>query len=67
MALLKIKAEFERPKSDVDDKTIFDHLLKVAPAGSVLGSGGNLKTGEREVKAHFDATYLNSYVGPCAH
>jgi nicotinate dehydrogenase subunit B len=61
-ALLKIKAEFERPKSDTDDKTIFDHLLKVAPAGSLLDSGGNLETGERKAKAHFDATYLNSYV-----
>lgn len=61
-AFLKIKAEFEQPKSDLDDKTIFDHLLKVAPAGSVLGSGGNLKTGEREAKLRFDATYLNSYV-----
>ncbi len=61
-ALLKIKADFKPAKSDVDDKTIFDHLLKVAPAGSVLDSGGNLKTGEREAKAHIDATYLNSYV-----
>ena len=61
-ALWKIKAEFKRPKSDVDDKSIFDHLLKVAPDGSVLDSGGNLKTGKREAKAHFDATYLNSYV-----
>lgn len=61
-AFLKIKAEFEQPKSDLDDKTIFDHLLKVAPAGSVLGSGGNLKTGERKAKLRFDATYLNSYV-----
>jgi len=61
-AVLKIKADFERPKSDIDDKTIFNHLLKVAPAGSVLDSGGSLETGEREAKAHFDATYLNSYV-----
>lgn len=61
-ALLKIKAEFKRPKSHLDEKTIFDHLLKVAPAGSVLENGGNLKIGEREAKGRFDATYLNSYV-----
>jgi nicotinate dehydrogenase subunit B len=61
-ALLKIKAQFERPKSDVNDKTIFDHLLKVAPAGSVLESGGDLQTGEHEAELRFDATYLNSYV-----
>jgi nicotinate dehydrogenase subunit B len=61
-AVLKIKAEFERPKSDVDHKTIFDHLLKVAPPGSVVESGGDLKTGELGAKWRFDATYFNSYV-----
>jgi len=30
-ALKQIKADFEKPESKVDDKTIFDHLLKVAP------------------------------------
>ena len=61
-ALFKIKAEFERPESDVDDKTILGHLLKTAPAGSRLDSAGSLETGKRESKEHFDATYLNSYV-----
>lgn len=61
-ALQKIKAEFDRSKSDVNDKTIFDHLLKVAPAGSVIGSSGNLKTGKRESKFHVDATCLDGYV-----
>ena len=28
----------------------------------MLESDGNLQTGKREAKAHFDATYLNSYV-----
>ena len=32
-ALEKIKAEFDVPEPTVDDKTIFDHLLKVAPEG----------------------------------
>jgi nicotinate dehydrogenase subunit B len=61
-AVLKIKAEFERPKSDVDHKTIFDHLLKVAPPGNVIESGGDLKTGELGAKWRSDATYFNSYV-----
>jgi len=61
-ALRKIKATFETSKSPVNDKTIFDHLLQVAPPGNVLESDGNLQTGKREAKAHFDATYLNSYV-----
>jgi len=61
-ALLKIKSRFTRPKSDVDDKTIFEHLLKVAPAGSVLDGSGNLAAGEREADAPCESTYLNSYV-----
>jgi nicotinate dehydrogenase subunit B len=35
-ALKKIKAEFEVPEANVDDKTIFDHLLKVAANGQVV-------------------------------
>jgi nicotinate dehydrogenase subunit B len=61
-ALRKVKPAFEKPKRHVDDRTIFDHLLKVAPPGNVLESDGNLQTGKREAKAHFDATYLNGYV-----
>ncbi len=61
-ALSKIKAKFQRPKSDVDDKTIFDHLLKVAPAGRVLDKGGNLQTGAHQAHTRFDTVYFNSYV-----
>ncbi|MCF8062513.1 MAG: molybdopterin-dependent oxidoreductase, partial [Deltaproteobacteria bacterium] len=33
-ALLKIRAEFEHKTGQVDDESIFDHLLKAAPEGS---------------------------------
>ena len=46
-ALKKVKAQFDLPKADVDDKTIFDHLLKVAPEGRTVASGGDLKAGEQ--------------------
>jgi isoquinoline 1-oxidoreductase len=46
----------------VDDTTIFDHLLKVAPEGRTLAKGGNLKTGEQAASHVFEATYLSSYV-----
>ncbi len=62
MALKKVKAEFDLPKADVDDKTIFDHLLRVAPEGRSLGKGGDLKTGEQLASQVVEATYLNSYV-----
>ena len=61
-ALSKIKAKFDLPKSDLDDKNIFDHLLKVAPAGRVVSQGGNLQAGESASKAIVDETFLNDYV-----
>jgi isoquinoline 1-oxidoreductase len=61
LALSKIKARFDSPKSDVNDTNIFDHLLKVAPEGTVASSGGNLQQGEHEATAILEATYLDGY------
>jgi len=61
-ALAMIKATFERPQPDVDDKTIFDHLLKVAPEGRAVSQGGDLRGGEGRSAQVFEHTYLNSYV-----
>ncbi len=61
-ALSKVKAQFDRPQAEVDDKTIFDHLLKVAPAGRTIASGGDLKRGAELASSVIEATYLNSYV-----
>jgi isoquinoline 1-oxidoreductase len=60
-ALLKIKAKYDIPKSDLTDKSIFDHLLKVAANGKVAKSQGNLKSGEEESVAVIDETYLDGY------
>ncbi len=62
LALSKVKANFDKPQSDLDEKTIFDHLVKVAPAGNVTQKGGNLQNGAQESSALFDQTYLNDYV-----
>ncbi|MEK6755963.1 MAG: molybdopterin cofactor-binding domain-containing protein [Bacteroidota bacterium] len=61
-ALSKIKAKFDEPKSELDDKNIFDHLLKVAPEGRVVAKDGNLQAGETGAKAILEETYLNDYV-----
>ena len=61
-ALKKIKAQWEKPEAQVDDKTIFDHLLKVAPAGEIVFEGGNLAEGEKASKSIIEKTYLNGYV-----
>ncbi len=62
MALSKIKAKFDSPKTGIDDKTIFDHLLKSADEGRTAAHDGDLQTGEKESKFVFDETYLNDYV-----
>jgi isoquinoline 1-oxidoreductase len=61
-ALAEIKAQFLRPKTGVDDKNIFDHLMKKTPHPSIASSGGDLKRGEGRSTTFVEETYLNSYV-----
>jgi len=61
-AVTKIIAQYEIPKATVDDKTIFDHLVKVSPGIETVSEGGNLKTGGELSEVIFEETYLNSYV-----
>ena len=61
-ALAKIPAQFDRPAPSVDDKTIFDHLLKVAPQGQTVAQGGSLDEGRKAAHYVLARTYLNSYV-----
>jgi isoquinoline 1-oxidoreductase len=60
--LARIKARFDRPKTGVNDRTIFDHLLKSPPAPEIASQGGNLKTGEKQAATVIENTYYNSYV-----
>ena len=61
-AMAEIKAQFFVPKTGVDDKNIFDHLLKNPPSPNIASSGGDLNTGERMASTIVEETYLNSYV-----
>lgn len=61
-ALSKIKAEFDTPAANVDDKNIFDHLVKLAPEGDVVAQDGDLAAGQKSAALTFEETYLNSYV-----
>jgi isoquinoline 1-oxidoreductase len=65
-ALTKIKSQYDRPAATVDDKTIFDHLLKVAPKGQTVAEGGNLSEGRNAAHDVLEQTYLNSYVSHAA-
>ena len=61
-ALDLVKAEFGRPAPGVDDKTVFDHMLKVSPEPQMVAEAGNLADGEKLATAVVEETYLNSYV-----
>jgi len=61
-ALKTIKVQFEKPEAKVDDKTIFAHMLNLAPDGDVVAEEGNILTGENFASEVFDETYYNSYV-----
>jgi len=58
----QIRAQFEITESTVDDKTIFDHLLSVAPEGEITAEGGSLSEGEEESDLVIERTYLDGYV-----
>ncbi len=60
-ALSKIKASYDTPKSDLNDNSIFDHLLKVAAQGEVVSKNGDVQQGEQESAAIFEKTYLDGY------
>jgi len=61
-ALGKIRARFQTPESELDEKNIFEHLLRVAPQGQVVEEGGHLQKGELAAKTVFEETYLDGYV-----
>jgi nicotinate dehydrogenase subunit B len=61
-ALSKIKATFDKPPAGLNDKNIFDHLLKVAPEGNVISHEGDLQKGKSEGSTIVEETYLNDYV-----
>ncbi len=56
----KIKVEWDVPKLDVNDKTIFDHIVKNASAGRARPVG-DLAAGEKQADTVFEHTYLDNY------
>lgn len=61
-ALTRIQSQYDRPDPRTDDKTIFDHLLKVAPQGETVAEAGNLAEGQNAARDVVEETYLNGYV-----
>ncbi|MCX5800332.1 MAG: molybdopterin-dependent oxidoreductase [Candidatus Eisenbacteria bacterium] len=61
-AIDRLKAQYDSQEVNVDDKTIFDHLLKVAPKGEMVSHGGDLAEGRKLSVSTFEKKYLNGYV-----
>jgi isoquinoline 1-oxidoreductase len=61
-ALSRIKAEWDIPQSDLDNTTIYAHLLRVAPEGEAITQEGDLKEGERLAQTTYGATYYDHYM-----
>jgi isoquinoline 1-oxidoreductase len=60
--LSKIKAEWDVPEATVDDETIYEHLVKVAPVGDVIEEKGNLEEGRKLAASVFEQSYFTPYV-----
>ncbi len=61
-ALKLVKAEFDQPRAAVDTESIFDHLVRAAPAASTPDAAGDLEAGRKQCAQTFEVTYYNSYV-----
>ena len=57
-ALKKIKATYTYNERAVDDKSIFDYLVKAAPEGKELSKSGNLDTGRSLSKTVIESEFL---------
>jgi CO/xanthine dehydrogenase Mo-binding subunit len=61
-ALALIKAEYEPSSARLDNQNIFDHLVKAAPAPTVVGETGSLAQGEKLATTILEQTYLDNYI-----
>jgi CO/xanthine dehydrogenase Mo-binding subunit len=61
-ALSKVKADWDVPEAAVDDETIYEHLVKAAPAGDVIEEKGSLEEGRKLAANVFEESYFTPYV-----
>ena len=61
-AIVKIKAEYTFDEIEVNDKSIFDRILKADSRANVVHSDGDLETGKKISEKLIESEFLNSYV-----
>ncbi len=62
MALEKIKAEYDLPETGVNEKTIYDHLLKTSMQAQVKEKKGDIEEGVKLAGEKIEETYMSAYV-----
>ena len=65
-ALSRIKPEWDAPQNSLDAKSIYPHLLSVAPQGDVVSQGGDIAEGERLARTSYEAAYYDHYMAHAA-
>jgi len=60
--LNKIKAEYDMPKTGLNDKNIYEHLEKFPVQPRVQEQKGNIEEGSKLAKHIFEETYVSAYV-----
>ncbi|MEJ2167372.1 MAG: molybdopterin-dependent oxidoreductase, partial [Desulfobacterales bacterium] len=58
----KISAQWDRPEPQVDNRTIFEHLLRSAPPAQTVSERGSIPDGKSLAARTFESVYLNQYV-----
>ena len=61
-ALEKVRGKWQTTGSDLDQRSIFEHLPKAAPKAQNLRTTGDLAAGERAAAVVLESTYTNAYV-----
>ena len=61
-ALSKIKSTYDLPKTGLNEKTIYDHLVKAPVEAKVNEQKGSIEEGVRLSKEIVEETYVSAYV-----
>jgi len=61
-AIVKIKAEYSFDEIDVNEKTIFDRILKAKSTANVVRSNGDIEAGRKISDTVIESEFYNSYV-----
>jgi len=61
-ALDAVQAGFAVPAATVNTESIFEHLVRAAPAPNIPEQGGDLDAGRADAARLFEETYENAYV-----